>query len=69
MADYHLRRYTLATTQATDAYLAVWDAHVASLAALGIVTEGFFTVAEDPCEVVALLRFGEGTDPKQAIRY
>ncbi|NDL66062.1 hypothetical protein [Acerihabitans arboris] len=68
MAIYHLRHYFLASEDATIAYLAIWRAHVASLGALDIATEGFFTVAENACEVVALLRFTEGTDPGQAIR-
>lgn len=68
MATYHLRRYFLASDEATATYLEIWTAHVASLAALGIATEGFFTVAESPREVVALLRFADGADPEQAIR-
>lgn len=68
MATYHLRRYFLASEDATIAYLAIWRSHIASLGALGIATEGFFTVAEKSCEVVALLRFTDGTDPEHAIR-
>ena len=68
MATYHLRRYFLASEDATAAYLAIWRAHIASLAALDITTEGFFTVAENSREVVALLRFARGVDPDQAIR-
>ncbi|ANF57260.1 hypothetical protein [Halotalea alkalilenta] len=67
MATYHLRRYFLASDDATIAYLDIWHAHVASLAALNIATEGFFTVAERPREIVALLRFAEGANPEQAI--
>jgi len=68
MATYQLRRYFLASEDATIAYLAIWRAHIASLDALGITTEGFFTVAENAREVVALLRFAKGRDPEQAIR-
>jgi len=68
MATYHLRRYSLASDEATRAYLKIWRDHVSSLAALNIVTEGFFTIRERPREVVALLRFAEGVDPEQAIR-
>ncbi len=67
MATYHLRRYFLASENATTAYLAIWRAHIASLGVSGIATEGFFTVAENSREVVALLRFAEGADPEQAI--
>ena len=67
MATYHLRRYFLSSDEATAAYLEIWRHHVDSLAALGITTEGFFTVAESPREVVALLRFAKGADPEQAI--
>ena len=67
MTTYHLRRYFLASEDATLAYLAIWRAHITSLAVLGITTEGFFTVANKPCEVVALLSFTEGIDPEQAI--
>ncbi|MEA9389758.1 NIPSNAP family containing protein [Acerihabitans sp. TG2] len=68
MTTYQLRRYFLACENATIAYLAIWRAHIASLGALGITTEGFFTVAENSREVVALLRFTKGIDPEQAIR-
>ncbi|MFM2483533.1 NIPSNAP family containing protein [Celerinatantimonas yamalensis] len=67
MTTYHLRRYFLASEDATLAYLAIWRAHITSLGALGITTEGFFTVADNSREVVALLRFTEGLDPEQAI--
>lgn len=68
MPLYHLRRYTLSSEEAVVAYMDIWHAHVASLATMGIGTAGFFTVAERPCEVIALLRFAEGADPDQAIR-
>lgn len=68
MATYHLRRYMLTSEDATAAYLKIWRAHVSSLAALNIITEGFFTVLERPREVVALLRFSEDADPEQTIR-
>lgn len=68
MATYHLRRYFLDSEDAAVAYLTIWRAHITSLVALNITTVGFFTIEENPREVVALLRFAESDDPVQAIR-
>jgi hypothetical protein len=68
MSTYHLRHYFLSSEDAAAAYIAIWHVHIGSLAALEIATEGFFRVAENPLEVVALIRFADGMDPEQTIR-
>jgi hypothetical protein len=68
MPIYQLRTYHLASPGAMADYLPRWQPHIESLRAFGVETHGFFSVPTDPCAVIALVSYADGTDPDAIIR-
>lgn len=60
---YEVRTYTLATAAAAQAYLGVWERHVASLKAFGIETLIFELTPGSDVQVRALVAYPAGADP------
>ncbi|MFF0626765.1 SDR family NAD(P)-dependent oxidoreductase [Streptomyces sp. NPDC004296] len=68
MSIYQMRTYHLASESAVPDYLAIWAAHVSSLAEFDVVTHGFSPVPGNSKAVVALVSFQDEVDPDTVIR-
>lgn len=68
MRKFQLRTYRLRTEEAAAAYLPHWVLHVKSLKLFGVETHAFFSAPSAPQNVVALISFGEQTDPEVVTR-
>ncbi|MEU3735283.1 hypothetical protein AB0E81_38790 [Streptomyces sp. NPDC033538] len=62
---YQMKIYTLRTAEALQQYATVhWPRHLSSMPSFGVTVHGFWTDHEAGAHrLIALLSFGEGTDP------
>ena len=65
MSTFELRTYTLKSTQAAEAYRAIWIKHIESLKAFGITTHGVFSLPDAPTKVIAVVAYPEGSEPTE----
>lgn len=68
MRQYQLRNYYLTTREAATDYILRWQPHIASLQIAGVETHGFFSHAEEPLRVTALVSFEKNADSERVIQ-
>lgn len=61
---YEIRTYTLKSAEIAKEYSTHWEPHISSLAKFNITTHAVFRSLTNPKQVIALLQYRDGDDPK-----